>query len=637
MHRRHHFLCMLLFSSIYSWESDFSIQWKYKPESFYLKYVNLLNNNVDADRFILSRSTLDINLKWLYTQAEEKIGESFVSLRNKALWGNPQSNAETTNTSLKLLEAVFGSHKHFITRHVMWIRELWFIFNLNKALNLDLKYEHTFKLGAFPFELGRGIALGNAFAVGPRVLGFYSDNAIDQYAFGFKLSGKVFKPWVNYDLYGEYVENQSDRFANTAAKVRGQQFGHRLNQERGSGIVNFITAARLKLFPIESVALEPYIMYNNAPEQKIEFQADSNSKLASLGMAGEFNVDRLEFGFDTALNFGRQQVHGWDRNIIEFENRTQTVPNVVPQSTVQTVVLVNTQVRQGVNNGSKAIYAPGSQVQKLINNSAQSAAQNGLAIGTVDGVTYFNSTNRFRDPNVNSYQGWMFVSDAAYNINASKTFKIAVTAGVASGGRNPNQDINRPAESQVNQDFKGFIGLQELYSGYRVQSVFLLGGTGRAPRPLFIPTTSQVFDRLFTIVSGFTNLAFVGSGLHWYPKYDNRSFNIRPNVLAYWQQKPTNAFDRQTNMASDQLASNYLGTEVNAFISGELFKDFKFFCIGSVFIPGSHFKDIKGTPLNKDQLKLIDRSDTTGILDDKNPLISDNIAFTINVGLECRF
>ena len=40
--------------------------------------------------------------------------------------------------------------------------------------------------GAFPFELGRGIALGTAYAVDASDLGFYSENAIDQYAFGGK-------------------------------------------------------------------------------------------------------------------------------------------------------------------------------------------------------------------------------------------------------------------------------------------------------------------------------------------------------------------------------------------------------------------------------------------------------------------
>lgn len=618
-------------------ELDGTIQLKYKPESFYVKWANLLNNDVDADKIILTRSTVDVNFDLAYKKDKRELGQFFASFRNKATWGNPESNAQTTETNLKLLEVVFGEHKHFITRHVMWIRELWFKFNVNEALGLNFKYDHYFTLGAFPFELGRGIALGNAFAVGPRVLGFYSDNAIDQYAFGFKLSGQMFCPWANYDVYGEYVENKSDTFSNTGAKIRGQQFGRRRRQERGSGNINFIVAARSKLYPINSVALEPYIMYNSAPEQKIDFPADSNSKLASLGLAGEFVLDRLEFGFDTAINIGRQKVLGWDRNVIEFENRTQTVPTMPNPTPVQTAVPVNSRVREGAPNGPKAIYVPNGPVQQLVNTSAEDASQNGLPIGTVDGVTYFNDINRFRNPYSNAYKGWMFVADAAYSLNTAKTFKIAATVGAASGDRDPNRDINNPNESQVDGDFKGFIALQELYSGYRVQSVFLLGGTGRAPRPLFIPTSFEVYDRLPTIVSGFTNLIFVGSAIHWYPKYAGRAYSIRPNVLAYWQQKPTNSFDRQTNMSSTRLASNYLGLEANALIDVELFKDFKFYAVGSVFIPGTHFKDIKGTPLTRDQLKLLDNMDVTGIINDVNPFIGDNIAFTINIGLECRF
>lgn len=606
-------------------------QIKFKPESFYLKQSNLLNNQNLSDKIILSRSTLDMSLNLLY--GDECYGydatEFFVTFRNKGVWGNPRSIAQTTETNLKVLEAAFGDHKHFIAKHIIWIRELWLKFCINDAFDLDFERKHYFTLGAFPFELGRGIALGDAFSVGPRILGFYSDNAVDQYAFGFKFSGDIFPKYMLYDLYGAILENKSDSIASTAQKIRGQEFGRRRLQQRGSGRVNFLVAGRLRSYPLQTdcttVALEPYALYNYAPEQKIEFEADGKSKLATFGLAGEFRFDDFEWGFDTAVNVGHQVVRGWDRNVVEFKNDGGTV-KLVNSRIVTQDPMVNP-------NAPKAIYVPNSNEQQIINTSAEDASQNGRLIGT----NLFNDINRFRNPSVNSYKGWMFVADGIYAFGCDKKIKVAATAGVAAGDINPNQDLKNPNDSNVDGDFKGFIGLQEIYSGRRVQSVFLLGGTGKAPRPLFIPISEEVLDRVPSAVSGFTNLIFTGAALHWYPTYCDRSLALQPNLLLYWQQKSTNKFDIQTGMSSNDLARNFLGTEINTFFDATLFDSCKVYAVGSVFIPGSHYKDIKGTPLNREERTLLDRRDVTGITADKNPLLGDDTAYTINLGIEYRF
>ena len=85
----------------------------------------------------------------------------------------------------------------------------------------------------------------------------------------------------------------------------------------------------------------------------------------------------------------------------------------------------------------------------------------------------------------------------------------------------------------------------------------------------------------------------------------------------------------------NEFARNYLGTEINIFFDLELVRDFKFFFVGSAFFPGGHFTDIKGTPLNREQQRILDRADVTGV--DTIPLLGDNNAYTINVGLEYRF
>ncbi len=81
----------------------------------------------------------------------------------------------------------------------------------------------------------------------------------------------------------------------------------------------------------------------------------------------------------------------------------------------------------------------------------------------------------------------MIVADAAYTI-ARPQIKVAIAGGYASGDENPNKDLEDPNDSNVDGDFSGFIGLQEIYTGKRVRSGFLLSGAGRIPRVLSFPT-----------------------------------------------------------------------------------------------------------------------------------------------------
>ena len=304
---------------------DARLQVKWKPETFYARNSNLLNNNNKSDELFRSQSTIDTNFTLNY--GKECFGhpatEFFVTLRNKNIWGNPNSIISTTETPIKLVDFVGGPHRHDITRLVPWIREIWLKFNIGDVLGLSFSHNHYFTLGAFPFELGRGISLGSAYGINPVPLGFYSDNTIDQYAFAFKFSGPCF-PTLSYDLYGEIADNKSSTFNQTSEKIRGQLFGFKFDQVRGGGKITYIIASRLRWIPVSnnhsSASFEPYLLYANAPEQRIEINADAESKLGTFGLAAEFMRGNFEFGFDTCNKYGRQMAQGIDRNIVELIN-----------------------------------------------------------------------------------------------------------------------------------------------------------------------------------------------------------------------------------------------------------------------------------------------------------------------------
>src|SRR4030095_12837825 len=143
---------------------------------------------------------------------------------------------------------------------------------------------------------------------------------------------------------------------------------------------------------------------------------------------------------------------------------------------------------------------------------------------------------------------------------------VAVTAGVTSGDDNPNIESN-------DGNYAGFIGLQEVYSGKRVRSVFLLGGAGRVKRFLSTPSTDavQAPSKEAQAISGFTNLIFCGTSLKWKPKSWKKPFEINPNVLALWQERKIGQ------------ARTFLGVETGLFINYSLLKDLKLFWVSSLF------------------------------------------------------
>ncbi len=601
----------------------------FKPETFAGDNISMLNNrNCGFDKVWYARHTLDLNGKAKFLQGGIPVAETFGTIRNRGIWGNPSSIAKTTDATTKVVDSVGGSHSHSIPRHIFWMRECWLKFDIAKAVGLSFSNKHEFTLGLFPFQLGRGIALGDAYATGPETLGFYTDFIVDQYAPGAKFSGDILTDVLRYDLYAAILQNKSSSLSDTGAKILGQQYGFIANPGRGFGKINYLVASRIMWHLINNgankVNLETYAFYNNDPEQKVEFLGDAHARLGTLGFAGNYINDRVEIGFDTAVNFGQQKVKGWDRNVIKEANVDGRV------SVVNSHVVSNP-------GGASIPFVRGSQAQTIIDTTFESQSQNGQIIGTVAGpigyltpgpITLQNKALRFRDPYSVGYHGWMFVGDFAFWFR-DHTLRWAAEAGAASGGRHPHSEVK-------NCSYDGFIGLQEIYSGNKVKSAFVLGGAGRLPRPLATPESDQAINPFSVSTSGFTNLIYGGSSVLWKPKL-NREFNIQSNVLAYWEDRAIKKFDALTKSDLPSDASKFLGVETNVFVNYFPFTSMKFYFVGSLFFPGQHYTDIRGKPLNAEQEAALDELDATGFDADFVPNIGDNTAWTVNAGIEFKF
>lgn len=625
---------------------------KLKLEGYYGKNTRLLNNcNGDLDKTLWQKYTWDP--KFTYTFVNERCGWDtttfLANIRCKGTFGSPESAYKTAATPIKDDDVVLGYHTHPLTVNIAIVRELWLEMTINDILGANLKHRHTFTMGLFPFQLGRGIALGDAYAVMPDITGFDPASSVDQYAPGFKLSGSIADGGMcDYDMYVALLSNRCDRFDVVNEMILGSMYGHWREQARGFGKINYIFASRLKCQLIDEddrkLYIEPYALFNDEREQRVEVRGDAHSKLGTLGLMVEGVLGELDFGFESALNVGKQHVYGLDRNALKKDLR-QIKSGTTVLSTAQTVVnskvtaiAINTET--GDMAGKTALFTPtnqaivNSQIAASTENSCL-AAYNGQIIpnpATGAPSNLKNADDRFRNPYDNTYSGSMFVFDATYHL-LHPDLRISACVGLATGDIAPNTDLDVINDSAVDGDYKGFMSLQELYNGTRVRSAFLLGGRGSIPRLLSFPI-GRVGGGYPQVVTRFTNLIFTGGGFAWEHETARHTWKFNPNILSFWQQYPTRIVDA---CGQTRSARSHLGTEINLFVDVMILEGLTFSMLTGVFLPGNYYADVKGHPITKEEAAILERRIRTGAEGVCLPTLGDDKAFFISAGFEYRF
>jgi hypothetical protein len=639
----------------------FDFTFRYRPESFYTRNVALLSGS-PMDQSVYAQSTWDFKLRATksdYIRAE-------TNLRTKGKWG--VSNIfGTTDESVQMSGIPFSPHSHNISRLLINMREAYVDFSVNKALNLNTAQEHSFTIGAFSYELGRGISLGNAYAVSQGLLGFFADNAIDQFAYGALLHGDITPDArFHYDLYFSMLQNFSGSASDITKDIYSQRVLPQSSSYRGFGSVDFIAATRVLADILRKevhgigLTAELYGLFNHEPEQKIDFTADASSELGTIGFAAEVRSDCYEFGFEVAKNLGHQNVWTWDRNRVNLE--------VDSSSAVATAKYSDVLQYNNTTGASTAVPASYTKtIRTIVNAAPRGVEYNGAQIGayTSGGATYnlINSATRYTPAYQNKYMGIMAVADGAIHLKP-KVLKLFATAAYASGDENPNYDLDSFADSSIDGDYLGFIGLQEIYSGKRLRSIFILGPQ-RITRILSSPTTTITPGganptKFANRISGFTNLIYSGVGLAWTPQKNKRRWEVKPGMLFYWQDVPSRRFVlKDGSFVTDNaiidvsgdfipvsdigyfdntlFARKFLGTEVNCFIDLSFLDQLKFYAVVATFFPGDFYRDVFGTPLSSKDYTTLERSVQTGEFYGSLPLLGKTTAFAFNAGMQYEF
>lgn len=609
--------------SIERGDNVLTIGGKFKFENYLEKNMTVQNSSL-PDEFCFFKNTFDLLLDYSYGEKkyDHKAVQAHLDIRHKGIWGLGTVFADNTDgaqpVSIQLSDSIFGTHNHPSSKPLLWIKDGWIRFSLNALINSHDTKRHYLKLGWFPFELGRGVTLGAAYGVSRELLGTYSYPE-DKSAPGANLHGELVKDTLSYDLYYSRIEERGKSFRYTANQVKQQLLG--VNTPfRGVAKNDELVAARLQWKACDNdtcgtLKLEPYVMYNEASDQKIEFLADTKTQLGTSGLALSHKYRGFTIDVESAFNFGNEFIRAWDRNIVQIKRDANG--NLIEQySHIEDAAGKNVPV-------TTASIAAASKRDTTITNL---------------GNGFFNKAKRFRPAYKNKLCGWMAVADLAYTFDPYD-LTCAAAYAYSSGDNNPHQQ-------EVNKNLKEFVGLHEFYTGKTVKSVILLG-----ERLLLIPSTLQAGDTKATQDFSFSNLQHLGFSVNWKPKnlIKDHVFHINPNVLLFWRAHASKKFDINagssvtglpSGAATNENASKFMGTELNLMNKFETIKDLFIHLNLGVFIPGQYFKDIAGVPVGTDYFTVLaEKGYITNptAANARQYRISDDISYFMNAGFEFKF
>jgi hypothetical protein len=491
--------------------------------------------------------------------------------RSRYIWGSNQESLLIDEASTSLVGSVLPPHTHDIDFNFFWLREGWVALDISRFMAIDRSI--VFQAGRIPYEVGRGISFGQAYFLGRGFLGYDSTNIVDEFSTGFLLTTEIYadkKTEIFWEIYATILANRAvylEEILEPIYKNRIFACGDSFDKDiRDFGHIGAAVISRLLIqhnFNSFMIYAEPYIIWDVAPELNLEFPAQGKSSLVTLGCMIEGTSSRLNFNLEWAINKGGLNLYGWDRNYLKIKNRDGNL------------VAVNNYV---LENDLPALATLGNE--KIIEISPQGTEFNGKNIS----ASLQNSKRRFTDPRYIKFAGSMFVCDIAYWLKEQE-FLLATTFGFASGGDDPVYDVS-------DNKYGGFIGIQELYTGLWVLSVFRPGG----PLTRNIVQDFSLEENYETSLRTFSDLKFFGASLR-FDLWDKKLIVIS-NVIGYWTFCQPKAFDKQKMKLADDKVDDYLGTELvfAAILSPR--DNIGFYLVYALFFPGGRYINENLGPLD---------------------------------------
>ncbi len=564
-------------------KQTFKTSGKIVKEVYANRNMIFLNNANPFDRAFRYRTTADGTLLAAYgDNVKNPFVDAKIAVRFRYDVGTP-ALIQTAPSSVSICGASVALPSSSIQKSTLWLRELFMKVSLDANPNGSL---HYVKFGSFPYELGRGIALGSAYNSGG-FLGLDPRFSIDQFAPGALLHVDIVKNTLSGDLYYSMISNPNSSFKDNIEVIRANEITEFPSKGyRGLNCDSWLVSGALhwKAINLKDLKLNvnPYAYMYISPDQKLEFPADSDSQLYAIGTALELKSGKFEWGVDTAFQGGKTKIKAWDRNYTSLTTDPITAAVTAQYTKVYTDPQYTTLALVTQNN------------KTYVKSSELDFSQNGQEIGT-SGL--YNAIDRFRPAQKLFYHGYFFVTDISYEL-MEKQLKLCADTGFVSGHLDDYNDLNSwTQEQRMHQNFNGFVPVQSVYSGKRIQHLVMLN-TGVPRFTVQNPNVSldqqHVQSRITgvtTLTDKFTNLAYTGLGFECTPtKFSDQKAMIKPVALYYWMvQAPT--------LADGNPASHALGAALSLEFMATIKECLDMGGYVGWMIPGKQYQQFAGTSL----------------------------------------
>lgn len=555
--------------------------------------------------------------------------------RIKGNLGNAGLYNQTSSIPIKIgWTATETAHNHSIDKFLWWVREAAVTYGPEPEKN------RFFKVGLFPYKLGNGLILGNAYKITIPIPGQFVYPQIDQFRPGLQGTITTSNKQFSATAYLGILDTTSDSLSQTARTTQMQNLEASFPQQ-GPGKGNIVVAGEFSYMPAlnnKTIVLNPYFLFQKDNTQTVEFPSDATSTLSTPGIFASFEKGGVRISCEIAKNFGHQRVKAWDRNQLIFSNElfnthlfyvsdlTLTLDTVaINDFSPSPYIIQPPLIAQLEGNGTDFLYAP------------------------TPGNTFIfkNSYDRLRKGYTNSYKGFLVYTDLLFSCDCCT---LGIAGGCASGDNYPNDSPDMITMTRLtpgitysdfDKNYKGLVSVNQMYEGKAIQPLYF-GQAQKLNRPL------SLTDNLTTPL--FTNQCFLGATVQGNTSVKNGLFSSSGTVVTYFQDHQitkgvsatlwqAQSIDFTPQMQADMTTPlpRFLGTELNGSLTYSIGTDLSFSIIAAVFIPGSYYKQAAGTYIPLIEQEELEQFSFTPDQGAFTPTLGNSSCFFVGINLTCLF
>lgn len=630
---------------------DLILEGRMREEFFYFDKVTSLRSDYN-DTYHFFRNKMRFGSYVEY--GNRRFGAPAISgeLRMCAFnyWDHPTQYNKLSEETVKINHGAVRSeinladeHTHFGAIPSLYQDRAWINIDFD-TLFPDTLLPLSMKVGYFPYQVGRGVSLGSYHEGSISFMG-WQERSLESNATQ-SPQGILFTAELSATTQVELYYSKWRSYTTTPTLTREGSRAARLDVsyhdadpksiERGLKADRNLIAGRVLFDGVTSSGIDwhvqPYGVYVDAPEQKIELAGDASTQLGTYGVMAEFKNDQFAFNVEAAFQYGSQTMHGIDRNKLQVEQDENTGE----------LVVVHSHILQGDTLTDKMIASDRlSEVAWLDHNRGVHAAGSVLAASNGTEIKFnrkkyptydaqdpddtptdyeiqqisaknanypFLGKARFRKEYKIDLRGFAVMADAQFR-SANGRVCLNIAGAWISGDE-------YPYNGEVDKRYNGFLPLRDQnYDGKYVKSIAILHAR-KFPRPVDMADHKMY---AFNHDEDMSNLRYVGMSLQCHPLANPAALIIVPSIIGYWQDCPpytwnknaARSFDSGTDTgvykacqtklgfsgaATSERASNHLGTEVALSTIWNMAPG----CSANVgiaaFIPGRMYTDIDGMP-----------------------------------------